>query len=59
MSNKKRGRPTDSPKNHMLCVRMDADTLKKLDECAAILKTSRSQAVRMAIRYLKARNGGE
>jgi len=47
-----RGRPTDSPKTLLLRVRMDSTTLKKLDECTAILSVSRSQAVREAIKYL-------
>ena len=54
-----RDRSDDNPKSYILHVRMDEDTLKKLDECAAILKTSRSQAVRIAIYYLGEHNLNE
>ena len=47
------GRPTESPKDYMLRVRMDQETLKKLDECAATMETSRSHAVRIAINRLE------
>ena len=40
------GRPTDSPKTFMLRVKMDKDTLDKLDECCEIEKLNRSEFVR-------------
>ena len=46
MPNKKMGRPTDSPKTFMLRVKMDKDTLDKLDECCEIEKLNRSEFVR-------------
>ena len=49
MANKKLGRPTDSPKTFMLRVKMDKDTLSKLDECCEIEKTNRSEFVRKSI----------
>ena len=49
MANKKIGRPTDSPKTFMLRVKMDKDTLDKLDECCEIENTNRSELVRKSI----------
>ena len=49
MPNKKMGRPTDSPKNFMLRVKMDKDTLDKLDECCKIESLNRSEFVRKRI----------
>lgn len=53
MATSKMGRPTDSPKDYMLRVRMDEKTLEKLDRCAAAMETSRSHAVRVAINRLE------
>lgn len=49
MANKKLGRPTNNPKNFMLRVKMDKDTLDKLDECCNIKKKNRSEFVRESI----------
>lgn len=49
MATKKSGRPTDSPKDYMLRVRMDNETLKKLDECCDRENLSRSEMVRACI----------
>lgn len=46
---KKIGRPTDNPKTKLLQIRLDNDTLNKLDECANIKKTSKSEIVRTGI----------
>lgn len=43
------GRPTDSPKVFMLRVKMDKETLAKLDECCKILGKNRSEFVRETI----------
>lgn len=43
------GRPTDSPKNFMLRVKMDKDTLEHLDECSKKMNTNRSEFVRTII----------
>lgn len=53
MQSKKRGRPTDSPKNYMLRIRVDDKTVQRLKECASIMGVSKSQAVRLAISYLE------
>lgn len=53
MAAAKMGRPTESPKDYMLRVRMDQETLRKLDECAEIMETNRSHAVRIAINRLE------
>lgn len=49
MANKKMGRPTDSPKTFMLRVKMDKDTLDKLDKCCELEHTNRSAFVRKSI----------
>lgn len=49
VANKKLGRPTDSPKNFMLRVKMDRETLDKLDECCKIEEVNRSEFVRKSI----------
>ena len=43
------GRPTDSPKNTTLQIRVDKETLAKLDECAEYEKVTRSHIVRKGI----------
>ena len=48
--NAKIGRPTDSPKNIMIRVRMDDETVKIMDECAKALNTTRSDIIRKGIR---------
>lgn len=48
--NAKIGRPTDSPKNIMIRVRMDNETVKIMDECAKALNTTRSDIIRKGIR---------
>ena len=49
MANKKMGRPTNSPKIFMLRVKMDKDTLSKLDKCCEVEDTNRSEFVRKSI----------
>lgn len=49
MPQKKMGRPTDSPKTFMLRVKMDKETLAKLDACCEMEKTNRSEFVRRSI----------
>ena len=49
MSKKKMGRPTEKPMDTMLRVRVDKETLEKLDDSAQILRTSRSDIVRKSI----------
>ena len=46
---KKGQKLTDNPKDYMLRVRLDKDTLEKLDECCAIDQTTRSDIVRKGI----------
>lgn len=52
MLNKKRGRPTDNPKDYLLRVRMDVKTAQRLSKCASAMGVSKSQAVRLAISML-------
>ncbi len=44
------GRPTDSPKNTMLRVRVDEGVLQMLDECAEKLNLTRSEVIRKGIK---------
>ena len=43
------GRPTDKRKDTVLRLRIDAETHKKLNECAALENVSMSELVREAI----------
>ena len=52
--NAKMGRPTDSPKNTMIRVRMDEETVQLMDECAKELNTTRSEVIRTGIRKVYA-----
>ena len=50
MPPKKMGRPlSENPKDKTLRIRVDKDTLKKLDDCSAKLSTNRSEVVRQGI----------
>lgn len=49
MSATKMGRPTNSPKDVMVRVRMDKTTLSKLDKCVDLKGSNRSQVIRDAI----------
>lgn len=45
------GRPkSENPKDIMIRVRMDEDTVKMLDECADSLKSSRSEIIRAGVK---------
>lgn len=53
------GRPKkENPKDYMLRVRMDNDTVNKLDYCCESLKIQRSELVRELIEqeYIKQKN---
>ncbi len=47
---KKGTKLTDNPKNYMLRVRMDQETLNQLDECCKAERLSRSEIVRRGIK---------
>lgn len=49
MATRKMGRPTDDPKDFMLRVRMNQETLAKLDKCCKQLGLSRSEVARKSI----------
>lgn len=49
MATKKMGRPTESPKDYMLRVRMDIESLNKLDACCKAEGLTRSEVVRQGI----------
>ena len=49
MATNKMGRPTESLKDYMLRVRMDKETLDKLDTCCEAENLSRSEIVRKGI----------
>lgn len=47
----RRGRPvSDNPKDYMLRVRMDKETLQQLDECCEAEQLTRSEIVRRGIK---------
>ena len=45
-------KPTDNPKNFMMRVRLDRNTLEKLDKVCEIEKKTRSEIVRGSIETL-------
>lgn len=47
--NKKLGRPTDSPKDTVLRLRIDKETLSKLEYCTKVLNSNKSETVRKGI----------
>lgn len=47
---KKGSKLTDNPKDYMLRVRMDQETLKQLEECCEFEQISRSEVVRRGIK---------
>ncbi|MCL2343675.1 MAG: ribbon-helix-helix domain-containing protein [Firmicutes bacterium] len=50
MPPKKMGRPpSNNPKSETIRVRVDTDTIKKLDDCSRKLDTNRSDIVRKGI----------
>ena len=49
MAAKKMGRPTDSPKDISLRIRINAQTDKKLKECSESLKVTKSEVIRQGI----------
>ena len=50
MPPKKMGRPpVENPKTKTLRIRVDEETLEKLDNCSAKLETNRSEIVRKGI----------
>lgn len=49
------GRPkSDNPKDTMIRVRMDKETVEKLDRCAEALEATRSEVIRMGIKRIEA-----
>lgn len=46
---KKMGRPTDNPKNKLVQIRVDDETLFKLDNCVNVTKKTRSEIIRKGI----------
>ena len=50
MAAKKMGRPlSENPKSETLQIRVDKNTIQKIDECSEALKTTRSNVVRQGI----------
>ena len=46
---KKMGRPTDNPKNKLVQIRVDDETLFRLDSCVNTTKKTRSEIIRRGI----------
>lgn len=53
MEEKKRGRPTTSPKNHRIAVKMDDETKSILDAYCRQENVNQMEAARRGIRKLK------
>lgn len=49
MTTKKIGRPTNSLKDSMIRVRMDKETVEKLDKCVQAHHSNRSEIIRKGI----------
>lgn len=49
MSQKKGRHLVDNPKDTMIRVRMDKETVEKLEKCAKALDTSKSEVIRRGI----------
>ena len=52
MSAKKMGRPTDSPKDISLRIRINEKTDKKLKECSEALEITKSEVIRQGIDHI-------
>ena len=52
MSDKKIGRPTENPKEIMIRVRVDSETLEKLDKCVEMFYPNRSEVMRQGINQI-------
>lgn len=49
MGNKKRGRPTDNPKNVSVKFKADDETVRKLRECSSIIQVSQAEILRRGV----------
>lgn len=49
---KKGTKLTDNPKDTTVKVRMDKDTMNKLDKCVEVLESNRSEVIRAGIRKI-------
>ena len=52
MGQKKLGRPTDSPKDIVLKIRLDQPAHDRLEECSKKLNISRAEVIRRAIKMM-------
>lgn len=52
MGTKKIGRPTDSPKDIVLKVRIDKDTSDQLEKCCEELTVSKAEVVRRGVKKM-------
>lgn len=52
MGIKKGTKLTDNPKDTMIRVRMDKETVKKLDDCVEKLNSNRSEIIRKGIKKI-------
>lgn len=49
MGNKKRGRPTDNPKNVSVKFKADNETVRKLRECSSMIQVSQAEILRRGV----------
>lgn len=52
MDAKKRGRPTDNPKDITIRIRFDKDTSEKLTKCSEKLEVSKAEVVRRSVQKM-------
>lgn len=52
MGQKKLGRPTDSPKDIILKIRLDKPASERLEECSAKMGISRAEVIRRGIKKM-------
>ena len=52
MGEKKRGRPTDNPKDIVLKIRLDNNTSNLLEACSETMQVSKAEVVRQGIKKM-------
>lgn len=52
MGQKKLGRPTDSPKDIILKIRLDKPASERLEECSARMGVSKAEVIRQGIKKM-------
>ncbi len=53
MGQKKLGRPTDNPKDTVLKIRLDKDSVQRLEECRDAMGISKAEVIRRGIKKMR------